>query len=415
MDEAPLGHERRPVSGDHPLAAGTKCELLLVTDGWLANTGDAAIQLAMRRSLRKVFPGARLPLACHQRALVGHCYRALDLVPPLDVLAGVRSPWTEPGDVSDVARHEIEELVSSATAVIVPGGGFLVEEYGPDSRLAVYEELLRRDKRLVFYAQSIGRFRPGPLRNRLARILNEAEIVILRDAASKDNVLELGVCSSRVRLTADEGFLFSRRPLLCRRPTADALLVCASAHPWAGSGWQPPGETGLDELRDLLCYAVDRYGTRRITLLSTVQGLGGAAHQLEDDALFSQLVYERLPDRVRKVTQRIARYVTPREFVAYARAHTLILSMRMHGAILAATSGVPSILANASSKATWLTSRPGFALAGLKSGETLEHLAAHVDTALSDPRRHASTQARFVASERRQAGLNAQLVRDSLA
>ena len=85
----------------------------------------------MRRSLLGALPGARVAVACHQRELVGHRYPDLDLVPPLDGLAGVKWPWTSVKDIRE--RDVAERLVEEADVVLVPGGGFLLERYRPGS------------------------------------------------------------------------------------------------------------------------------------------------------------------------------------------------------------------------------------------------------------------------------------------
>jgi polysaccharide pyruvyl transferase WcaK-like protein len=57
----------------------TAAPLIVVTDGWLANAGDAAILLAMQDSLRRAIPGVRIVFCAHHGSSSGTAIRASTL------------------------------------------------------------------------------------------------------------------------------------------------------------------------------------------------------------------------------------------------------------------------------------------------------------------------------------------------
>jgi polysaccharide pyruvyl transferase WcaK-like protein len=381
-----------------------RTRLILVTDGWLANAGDAAIHVAMGRSLRRRLPNHRIAVACHQRDLVGDRYPSLDLVPPLDGLVGLRWPWTSERDLAE--RAEADALVDAAELVVVPGGGFLEEHYGPEGRIRVWEHLLERGKRLAFYSQTVGRFTDQALRDRLVGVLRRAELVLARDRVSVERLGALGV---QAELTADEAFLTPRpRPRLRRRRS---LLVTPSAHPWAtADGVEPVG----DEHIAMLAQSIERLlvsgAVHGVTVASTAQGLGGPRWALEDDQPVAERLRDAVPVRWRDRVEVHSGYVSSAAYLALAARHTAVVSMRMHGAILGAVAGSAAVLANPSLKARELSRRTDGAIRVIESRDDLARLDALVGPMLAAPRAWRSRQAAGVAAMRASATRNAELV-----
>jgi polysaccharide pyruvyl transferase WcaK-like protein len=326
--------------------------LIVVTDGWLANAGDAAILLAMQDSLRRAIPGVRIVFCAHHRQLVGDRYPSLDLASPLDAVTGARWPWTSQADLD--GREAAERLVENADLVIVPGGGFLFEHYHPEARLDAYEMLLERGARLAFYAQSIGEFQDDGLRGRLAEILSAASLVLARDRASFETIRAL--CDpSTLHLTADEAFLFPiRRRSRLRRHRA--LLATVSAHPWSmgSAGVLALGREEIASVAESLCRVLRNRQFGRITLASTAQGLGGKRWAIEDDAIVAVAVRDSMPPELARRVSIAPGYLSAYEYAALAARHSAVVSMRMHGAILATAVGTPALLANGSDKAQGL-------------------------------------------------------------
>lgn len=356
--------------------------------------------LAMSEALCRALGRVTLSFAAHHRNLVGDRYPELDLVPPLTTLVGQEGAWTTPSDRQQ--RHLLQELIDGADLVIATGGGYLYERYGPEARIRAYEGLLDAGNRLAFYAQSVGRFSNPALRKRMRAVLEAADLVLLRDQASVDAVRDLGV-SRTLHLTADEATLLSPpRPA----PRSTDLLVCASLHPWTrGDSVTTPGEM-LEAIGTALDRALASGAIRNATLASTVQGLGGPEWALEDDTHAAEQVFAALTTDVRARVRKIDGYVSVREFLALAAAHDKALSMRMHGAILAAIAGTPVVLANGSDKTRDLPSaRGGFLIS--ENPSELEPALADL-TAQRDV--HLERQTAALSELRERAAANAQLV-----
>ncbi|HKR98133.1 MAG TPA: polysaccharide pyruvyl transferase family protein [Candidatus Dormibacteraeota bacterium] len=376
--------------------------MILIIDGWLANAGDAAILLAMQSSLTRAIPGARVVFCAHHRELVGDRYPTLELAAPLEVLADVTWPWTSERD--RVERGVLEDLVDKADLLIVPGGGFLFEHYRPEGRLATYEMLLERGARLAFYAQSIGEFSDRGLRDRLSSILRAASLVLVRERSSFDAVREL--CDlTTLYVTADEAVLLPKRrspPLRRRR----ALLATVSSHPWwtRSSGVRQLDDADVQGVADSLSGMLRERQFKSITFASTVQGLGGERWALEDDAITAAAVRAAMPPSLAERVTVIPGYLSAHQYAALAARHAAVVSMRMHGALLAATVRTPVLLANGSEKARGLAT--GFSVTTdlRRIGERLGRLdqsradwRAGQDEAIGAMRRQAAQNARLVA------------------
>ncbi len=380
--------------------------VILVTDGWIANTGDAASYIATTNSLQSAIPGARVAIATHHRGLVGHLYPELDLVPPLDSIAGVEWPWTSPIDQAESAV--VERLVEEADIVLAAGGGYLLERYQPEGRIRVYEELLGRGKRLMFYAQSIGRFQDPELGGRLQAVLEAAELILVRDEPSLE-IVTAQRGAENVHLTADEAFLF---PPTRQLSQPRSLLATISAHPWD----RRQGASELDEdgyaaqIGASLGRLLAAGEVRRITLASTGQGLGHAGLGIEDDSLIAAAVREAIPANWRNRVHLVSEYLRPDEYARLAGQHTATLSMRMHGVILATTAGSPVLLANASDKASALSARTGGGIKAIADRDDLGCLDELIAPILAAPADALVGQNEAVEQMRALARKNAELV-----
>lgn len=387
------------------MASSPSRPLILVVDGWLANAGDAASYVATSRSLQRELPGARVAIAAHHRSLVGDRYPELDLVPPLDAVTGVSWPWTSEEDVAE--RQLIEGLVEEADLVLAAGGGYLLERYQPEPRIRGYEAVLERGKPLAFYSQSIGKFSDPDLRGRLEAVLQAAELVLLRDEHSLEIVREQGN-PENAQVTADEAFLFPA-PRRISRPRS--LLVTASPHPWERSGDNElPDHSFVSEVAAALGRLLSSGLVHKITLASTAQGLGGSRWEIEDDSDLSKAIFAEIPPHQRDMVEVRLGYLTPREYAELAAQHMALISMRMHGAILAATTGTPVLMANASDKARALSRRTEGGMNGIAERSDLARLDELIAPTLEDPRQARLRQMAALDEMRILARRNARLV-----
>jgi polysaccharide pyruvyl transferase WcaK-like protein len=151
-----------------------------------------------------------------------------------------------------------------------------------------------------------------------------------------------------------------------------------------------------------------------VTLASTTQGLGGAGQALEDDVLAANPLRTAVPTHWRNRIEIREGYLTAGEYAELAAGHTAVISMRMHGAILAAVANTPVLLANASDKALSLSRRSEGRIAVISDRADLSRLDALVAPMLEDPKGARLRQNAGVEQMRTLARANAELVAEQL-
>jgi hypothetical protein len=186
-----------------------------------------------------------------------------------------------------------------------------------------------------------------------------------------------------------------------------------SAHPWwmGSGGVHTIGQGEISALAESLARVLAAGQFGRITLASTTQGLGGKRWALEDDALAAAAVRDAMPPTLARRVRLVRGYLSAHQYAELAARHSAVLSMRMHGALLAATVGTPTLLANGSDKARGLAD-------GIPVVATPAELA-HIDERLG--RLHENRvewklgQARALAAMKQDATRNAEYVAALLA
>ncbi len=150
------------------------------------NAGDDAILMALVTTIRALAPGAEITVLSSSPAETRQLY-------------GVRAinRWNPFGVIWALLRSDL--LLSG-------GGGLLQDVTGVRSicyYLVVVALALAVGKPVVYYAQGV-----GPVRTRfgrwLARIVsNRVDLITVRDQASRDDLLAMGICRPPLVVTAD--------------------------------------------------------------------------------------------------------------------------------------------------------------------------------------------------------------------
>jgi polysaccharide pyruvyl transferase WcaK-like protein len=320
---------------------------ILVTDAWLANAGDAAIAGALDDMLRGIAPQASIVHAAYHGDLLGRHLPGLSFVPPLDALLGTR--WTSPAPGWEQAGRE---LVDGADVVISQGGGFLVEEYQPWTRIAALATVARSGLPLALVGQSVGRFGPASIGwDDLRAVFEAASLVVVRDRASLDHVEELGACG--VVLGTDLSLQLFRRasndePEARLYPVRHGIGVVLSKHHPAADQRVMLAATAIRLLR----LVVDSAGDEPITLWSTTQGLADQAG--EDDARIAASAIAALDRSSRARVELVSGYVPPYRAMELVASHRSLVSMRLHPALFAAGSRTPFALVFGGQRSTVL-------------------------------------------------------------
>lgn len=345
-----------------------------VINAVLANGGDAAILLGLRRALEAACGPLRLVVFDGQADVTARDYPELDVRPALHAHAWpARAPglaarlrrgarWLRlrrrlpeaarrlaAGDRAGARRlagaaWPALEALAAADARVSTGGTYLTETYWLGPRLLEFAAV-RPLGPYALYTQSLGPFaRPG-VRRALARVFAEARLVLLRDARSERTVRALAPDAS-ARVRADAAFGLAEPAVLARAAARtlppEGARVVVSVREWGHFAQETP-EEGMARYRAAVSAAVVHLVRRRrarVTFLSTCQGRAGYRY---DDARVAAAIAAGLPEDVRAAVRVDGAPRTPAALLdAFGRAD-LVLATRMHAAILALAAGTPAL------------------------------------------------------------------------
>ena len=175
------------------LAKRTAPRILISGYYGFQNLGDDAILLAVRRQIAKIDPAAVLVALSNRPSETRARYdiRAIGRFDPLAV-------WRE------MRRCDC----------FVSGGGSLLQDHTSTRSLLYYTTLIRMAKHykkpVMFYANGIGPVRAAKNRARVRDVTDMADIVTLRDADSRTELLEMGAQNPNIRVTADPVYALDR-------------------------------------------------------------------------------------------------------------------------------------------------------------------------------------------------------------
>jgi polysaccharide pyruvyl transferase CsaB len=309
--------------------------------GWFGagNVGDEAILLSMLKDLGETLPDAEFTVlsfnAENTTALLAGNRQVKQIVYFGSKLRVLHS------DFAGVWRS-----LRSADLVIIGGGGLFQDIYNwhpvPFFALVTLMAKLLR-KQTMFYALGI-----GPLRTWFGRKLcrlaaDMADLISVRDEESKELLLDLGA-DKDICVTADPAFALSPAPaerakeILAREgvPSDGRMRVGIAIHellPWGKGGKQE------------LARALDRLAEGRDASLVFIP-----FGRYPDSWLRPELAPPVDLSSSLKMGQMLAhestvltgRY-TPPEVIAVVGQMDLMISMRLHGLIMATAMGVPAI------------------------------------------------------------------------
>ena len=229
-----------------------------------------------------------------------------------------------------IGRQNPRDLLSGIRAcdVFVSGGGSLLQDVTSLRNVVYYTGLIRlaalARKPVAIYAQGVGPLR-RPRAQKLARAaMQKASVITVRDQASSDLLRQIGV-TRPIEVTADPVWGLSTRHDAAPEP--DAWTV--SLRSWIGEGAEFKGfNASLAQIA--------REKNARLRLLPM---------QFEHDEPICRKYLHEHGDTSRDqvlASQRLG----PREMVSLAASGSLMIAMRLHALIFAASRGVPCVAVN---------------------------------------------------------------------
>ena len=277
------------------------------------NVGDEAVLSGIVASLTERCPEAQLVAFSADPAVT-------------EQLHGIRAvSRSNPAEVLGTLRH---------CDLLISGGGSLLQDVTSARSLCYYLAVIwlakKLGKKTMVYAQGIGPVTRPRSRKLVRSILNRVDVITVRDAASKECLEELQVNRPEISVTADPSF--GMTPVAPEE--ADALLRAAGAtqhtpligvclRPWKDEPeWLPAISQGLDA-------AAARIGATLVFL----------PMQLDQDLRMSVEVASKMNSRSAVLAGRMI----PAQALAVVSKLDLLVGMRLHALIFAASSRVPFV------------------------------------------------------------------------
>jgi colanic acid/amylovoran biosynthesis protein len=359
---------------------------VVITNAVALNGGDAAILLAMVKLLRNAFgEDTRFVIFDSQPEIAGRHHPELEFRELWHAWATRRAGrWMrKPRRAFHLSRVRLAALCRrrgwralafllldraerralddycSADFVVSTGGTYLVEHYPLQPRLFEFELALALGKPLVLFTQSLGPFRkPGNARA-VGDVLRRAAGVLVRDAASRRHLLELGLREEKIRLVADAAFALDAKPPV-QKQSGMPLRVAVSVREWAyfqGVDRAAGMERFTEAVAALTRHLIERHGAE-VTFLSTCQGIPEYNY---DDSKVAAAIAASLPESARARVTVNRDFHRPEELIQLAQGFDLVVATRMHMAILSLVAGTPVLPIAYEFKTTELFVRLGLA------------------------------------------------------
>ncbi|HOB30276.1 MAG TPA: polysaccharide pyruvyl transferase CsaB [Bacillota bacterium] len=275
------------------------------------NIGDEAILTSTINALRKARPDLNLIVLSQHPDETSHTY-----------------------NVESYHRMSITEVTKAMkkSDLVIFGGGSLLQDATSFRSLLYYLSIINLahiyKKPVIVYANGI-----GPIRSRLGRVLTKraletVEAITVRDAESRDELIEMGVTKD-IEVTADPAFLLEPSPDY----VVDEIL---QSH-------------GLDSKTDIVWIALrdinapDWFHGQIKTLISTLreQGLSPCFLAMQSkDLKLTNALNQELAEMDQDPLPVISN-ISPEETLGILELGQFCLGMRLHTLILSAKAGIP--------------------------------------------------------------------------
>jgi len=208
---------------------------------------------------------------------------------------------------------------------------------------------------MAFWSQSVGWFGDLELRAQLTDALEGAAMFVAREPESIDNLRGMGI-DARVRLAADEALML---PLQAPARPGETVGVALNALGTARSG--EPFESGSRGAADAHAEIVERLvaGGHKVRAASSVQGFGHLSDEIEDDGPHHRAVAERLSAVATDSFHVVEGFLAPERLRTELRGLDVVVSSRMHVALLAMLEDVPAVYVSGNFKGTSIYRRLG--------------------------------------------------------
>lgn len=281
----------------------------------------------------------------------------------MDLYGGIRKSAFVPAGLWSLlksTRKEGLEAIKNADLVILGGGGLFTDEESERAPIIWSTQVapcIRLKKPFICYGQSVGPFREANARRITKKVLNAAAAIHVRDEASREELMNLGV-SQPITVGTDPAFSWLKT-LPKRKGNGNRLAV--SLRFWRGVGtrtWQP-----------LL---------REIKEWAALQGL--------EPELIAMDLRSSLENKILESTGlKVNHPKSAREAFEFFQNSRMAVTMRLHASIFSTMADTPTVILSYSQKVEGLFKSLGHKTWNLNEVQIKEALEKSQDQKISDP------------------------------
>lgn len=244
-----------------------------------------------------------------------------------------------------IARLNLPQIIKELkkTDLFISGGGGLFQDVTGFGSIPYYGGLLTLARKCgvptMIFAQGIGPVRYGFDRFMLRHLLSKVNAVTVRDPASVDDLLEMGLAPSQVHLTADPvlalqpirqeaawEILYEREGLFPDRP-----IIAVAIRPW--HSWY---EKQLKSFTAVLTQFTYKIGGQLLLI---------PFQKAHDEWLAYEAGYSmscRTADHLPPIFV-LQQHYTPQEMMGIIGETAMMVGMRLHALIMAAARSIPAV------------------------------------------------------------------------
>lgn len=237
--------------------------------------------------------------------------------------------------VDSVNRFNIFKVIGilKKTRLFLAGGGSLIQDNTSTRSIWYYLTVLKTAKKLgtktMLFANGIGPIKRAFNRRFAGKILNDLQAISLRDAESFNEIKALGINKPNIYVSSDPAVLLeasdeNRVEELIKKENipAEKPLIGFSIRKWANSGY-------VDRIVEIADYCAEKYNSHPVFI----------PMQYPMDFDISQIIAGRMKHSSSIVT----RLYSPDIILGLTARLKLMVGMRLHSIIYAATQCIPLI------------------------------------------------------------------------
>ncbi len=233
----------------------------------------------------------------------------------------------------------IKELIT--TDLFISGGGGLMQDVTGLASVSYYSGLIKLAQMLnvntMIYAQGLGPLNKPFNINIVKKVFAKVDAIAVRDYFSQDDLLKMGLNKNKIQVTADPALLLEsvdkksiNNILMAEGIDPSIPIIGIAIRPW--NSWY---ERQLKSFTSVVYQLAKKYNLQILLI----------PFQQSSDLWISreaEVCFKARPESDVQINV-LQRACTPKEMMGLIGAMHIVIGMRLHSLIMAATNNVPSV------------------------------------------------------------------------